>query len=32
MNGKKYFENLYDANVPLVFSDGTEIFNELKKE
>lgn len=32
MNGKKYFENLYDANVPLVFSDCTEIFNELKKE
>lgn len=31
-NNKKYFDNLYDESTPLVFSDGTEIYNDLKKE
>lgn len=29
---KKYFENLYNENTPLVFTDGTKIYNDLKKE
>lgn len=29
---KKYFDNLYSESTPLVFSDGTEIYNDLKKE
>lgn len=29
---KLYYENLYSKNTPLVFSDGTNIYNELKKE
>lgn len=29
---KKYFDDLYDENIPLVFTDGTNIYNDLKKE
>ena len=29
---KKYFDDLYDRVVPLVFTDGTYVYNELKKE
>lgn len=29
---KKYFDNLYNQTTPLVFTDGTEIYNNLKKE
>lgn len=32
MNKKDYFNNLYTEETPLVFTDGTEIYNELKKE
>lgn len=28
----KYFNNLYDESIPLVFTDGTDIYNDLKKE
>jgi len=28
---KWYYENLYSEETPLVFSDGTEIYNRLKK-
>lgn len=28
----KYFNNLYNESTPLIFTDGTEIYNELKKE
>ena len=29
---KKYFDDLYDREVPLVFTDGTNVYNDLKKE
>ncbi len=29
---KNYFENLYDESTPLVFSNGTNVYNDLKKE
>ncbi len=32
MSNSNYFNNLYDESTPLVFSDGTEIYNDLKKE
>lgn len=32
MSNKRYFENLYDHQIPLVFSDGTKIYNDLKEE
>lgn len=28
----KYYDNLYDENTPLVFTDDTDVYNELKKE
>ncbi len=28
---QNYYENLYEDKIPLVFTDGTEIYNELKK-
>lgn len=28
----KYFDNLYNESTPLVFTDGTDIYNDLKKE
>lgn len=31
-NFTKYFDNLYQESTPLVFTDGTDIYNELKKE
>ncbi len=31
-NLTKYLDNLYQESVPLVFTDGTNIYNELKKE
>lgn len=32
MNKKDYFSDLYAENTTLTFADGTEIYNELKKE
>lgn len=29
---KWYFENLYKEETPLMFSDGTEVYNKLKEE
>lgn len=29
---KWYYENLYSEETPLVFSGGTEIYNQLKEE
>ena len=28
----KYFDNLYNESTPLVFTDGTDIYNDLKKK
>ena len=28
----KYFDNLYNESIPLIFTDGTDIYNDLKKE
>lgn len=28
----KYFEDLYDNSTPLIFADGTKIYNDLKNE
>ncbi len=31
-NLKLYYEDLYSEETPLIFSDGTNVYNELKKE
>lgn len=32
MEEKKYFNNLYSNDVPLVFCDGTDVYDQLKSE
>ncbi len=29
---KNYFEQMYDSAVPIIFGDGTKVYEELKKE